>query len=116
MGKNASVFQGEITAIKQACLELGKIEGDITILTDSMSSVDALCKLRIKSKVVKDCIQDLNTLASNRSVTIKWIRSHSQFCGNEAADAEAKNGVARSNWIKIPAPVGFLKEKFINPS
>ena len=111
LGKNASVFQGEILAIQQACLKLGNLKGDITFFTDSMSSVDTLCKLRIKSKVVKNCIQELNNLAKDRSVRISWIRSHSNFCGNEVADSEAKLGVSSHNWLKIPTPIGFLKGK-----
>ena len=112
IGDNASVFQAEITAIQQACLELSKFEGDITIFTDSMSSVDALCKLKIKSKVVANCIQELNKLANGRKVTIHWIRAHTNdCCGNEYADAAAKAGTVSCNLVKTPIPTSFLKAK-----
>ena len=58
IGENASVFQSEVTAIQQACLELSNYDGDITIFTDSMSTLDALCKLKTKSRVVAQCIKN----------------------------------------------------------
>ena len=112
IGENASVFQAEITAIHQACLELNNFDGDITIFTDSMSSLDALCKVKIKSKVVANCIQELNKVANNRKVSIHWIRSHTNnCCGNEAADAQAKLGTVSYNLVKTPIPTSFLKHK-----
>ena len=112
IGDNASVFQAEITAIHQACLELNNFDGDITIFTDSMSSLDALCKVKIKSKVVANCIQELNKVANNRKVSIHWIRSHTNnCCGNEAADAQAKSGTVSCNLVETPVPVAFLKDQ-----
>ena len=58
IGENASVFQAEVMAIQQACLELSNYDGDITIFTDSMSTLDALCKLKTKSRVVAQCIKN----------------------------------------------------------
>ena len=112
IGENASVFQAEVMAIQQACLELSNYDGDITIFTDSMSTLDALCKLKTKSKVVAQCIQELNKLANNRKVSIHWIRSHTNnCCGNEYADAQAKGGTVSCNLVETPVPVGFLKEQ-----
>ena len=119
LGKNTSVFQAEVIAIQQACLEIGKMDDvtrsdDITFFTDSMSSVDSFCKLKIKSKVVADCIKELNTLAKDRRVSVRWIRSHSDFTGNMVADDYAKLGVESSNWIRTPVPVGHFKAKIHN--
>lgn len=109
LGEKASVFQAEVYAIHQACERTSKYDGNVTIFTDNQASVDALSQLKVRSSVVSNCIRALNTLGETREVVIKWIKSHSDFTGNEAADAEAKSG-SRSNIMEaIPSPSNAFK-------
>lgn len=56
-----------------------------------------------------DCIQALNAIATNRSITIHWIRSHSDSMGNQMADSLAKSGA--NSPAHGPEPFLGLKEK-----
>ena len=111
LGENTTVFQAEIVGIHRACLELSKYEGDVTIFTDSQASMDAISTLKTKSSTVANCVRELNNLASGRKVQIKWVKSHSDFTGNETADAEAKAGTLDSKREAIPLPVSFVRAK-----
>ena len=105
LGRNATVFQSEIYAIQKASEILRNMNTtSVTIFTDSQAALSVLAKVQIKSKVVKNCITELNKLGKSKVVDVKWIRSHSDFVGNEEADAQAKAGTKRENEEKIPSP------------
>ena len=114
LGKNASVFQAEVYAIYRACIELSNYDKDVVIFTDSQSSIDALCKLKVKSSVVKNCINELNNLAERRSVVIRYIKAHNDWTGSEAADQAAKAGVTSQDKVNIPIPISKAKQQIKN--
>ena len=57
--------------------------------------MSALAKMQITSKVVQNCIFELNKLGKTKDVDIKWIKSHCGHIGNEAADTLAKSGTKK---------------------
>ena len=71
--------------------------------------MDSLCKLRVRSSVVKECIMSLNSLAKDKNVCVKWVKSHNDLTGNEVADAEAKAGALQGERTKIPVPMQEIK-------
>lgn len=116
LGSNATVFQAEVFAIHQAS-ELLKEMGtkNVTIFSDSQSALSALAGVKIKSIVVKNCIEQLNELGKTSHVELKWIKSHSGFVGNELADSLAKIGTTNvENKVNLPSPKSFAIGKISN--
>ena len=65
LGENVTVFQSEVYAIQKASGILRYIDADsVTIFTDSQAALNALAKMQITSKVVQNCILELNILGS----------------------------------------------------
>ena len=58
--------------------------------SDSQAALKALNSHRVESKQIWDCIQALNDLASDKSVTLAWVPRHSGIPGNERADQLAR--------------------------
>ena len=95
MGKWPSVFQTEIHAIQTcALLNLNKgLKGaNITIYSDSQAALRALSSWSFSSKLVKECFDILQRLASDNRVTLCWVPGHCGVDGNEAADELAREG------------------------
>ena len=108
---SATVFQGEITAIKQAAAELCKMELPIKYVkffVDSQAAILALANPITRSKTVASAIDALNRLmARATAVTISWIPAHRGHFGNEKADRLAKLGTITtepSKTITTPRP------------
>ena len=105
LGENATVFQSEVYAIQKASGILRDIDTDsVTIFTDSQAALNALAKMQITSKVVQNCILELNILAKTKDVEIKWVKSHIGIHGNEEADELAKSGTKKVVEEVIPLP------------
>ena len=99
LNSEATVFQAEIRAVKQAadCLYSypNLISHDIFFFSDSIVAIKALDCTTIKSQSVADCLVSLGRLASHgKEIRIAWVPGHSGVWGNEIADALA---VAASN-------------------
>ena len=111
IGKNQTVFQAEVLGIQKAAERLMNHNAkSITFFSDSQSAISALAGWKIRSKTVSNCIETLNALGRDRNVTIKWIRAHVGWQGNEMADENAKKGTKNvSNWVKTPQPVSWAK-------
>jgi ribonuclease HI len=61
-----TVFQAELTAIREACNYLANTSNKhIIVWTDSLSSIKAVTTLSIKSRTIRNCYEDLNTLRTN---------------------------------------------------
>ena len=98
MEPHNSVAQAELQAIETAANQLTSDETtnrQITILSDSASSIQALDKIKIKSHSVSSCKNALTKLTKRNTVkliSLIWIPSHSNYDGNEIADILAKAG------------------------
>ena len=107
LGNNCTVFQAEVLAVSESCTAIRTaLESDptlpreVNILTDSQATFKALAKPTCSSKTVKECMNNLNSLAADFKVTISWIKAHAGHPGNELADEKAKEG-AQSDGIPI---------------
>jgi ribonuclease HI len=98
LGTMATVFQAEIDAIARASQYLlseydeNQDIQNVQILSDSQAAIKALDNPFITSKTTLNCINDLNQLSTKYNVSIRWIKAHKGYEGNEAADRCAKGG------------------------
>ncbi|XP_060516851.1 uncharacterized protein LOC132696179 [Cylas formicarius] len=95
MGKPATVFQAEITALEHCAREIKarKIRNkSLAIYTDSQATIKALQSNKITSKLVLDCHKALNEITSQNKVTLSWVPGHGGHKGNEGADDAAREG------------------------
>ena len=105
LGQNATVFQSEVYAIQKASEILREIDTDsVTIFTDSQAALNALAKMQVDSKLVQNCVLELNILGKTKDVEIKWVKSHCNIKGNEIADTLAKSGTKKMEEEIIPLP------------
>ena len=105
LGQNATVFQSEVYAIQKASEILREVDTDsVTIFTDSQSALNALAKMQVDSKLVQNCVLELNILGKTKDVEIKWVKSHCNIKGNEIADTLAKSGTKKMEEEIIPLP------------
>ncbi|MCP3666291.1 MAG: hypothetical protein GY696_27955, partial [Gammaproteobacteria bacterium] len=98
LGALPSVFQTEVRAI-QAGADLIRSIGiagiPVVIYLDSQAAIQALSAARVRSSLVYDCVQALELLAAETSVTVCWIPGHSSFTGNSQADLFANQASAQ---------------------
>ena len=90
-----TVFQAEVVAITQACIkmtELNVTDENIYIFSDSLSAIKALNQLRISSSTILDCLNRINEVTANNSVSLNWAPGHSNIPGNEEADGLSREG------------------------
>ena len=91
----STIFQAEVTALKMAAELLTqeeRSENTINFYSDSLSALQALNSLIIKSDTVKSCMNSLNNLGRVNKVTVRWVKAHINIEGNEIADSLAKQG------------------------
>lgn len=95
LGNYASIFQAEVYAIT-ACagINLSKryVNQHITINSDSQAALLAIDSPIVRSKLVQDCVSQLNALGKNNQLVLQWVPGHSDIEGNEKADELARRG------------------------
>jgi ribonuclease HI len=117
LGMTPSVFQSEVYAISEAAVKLlqlylaGEISGDLAIMSDSQAAILSLDNDVVSSNLIRNCKENLNSLARVTNVTIHWIKAHHGFKGNESVDRLAKQGALET----VPGAEPFLpiSKKFI---
>ena len=111
-----SVFQAEIYAIDRSSQLLREMGTEnVTIFSDSMSGLHALAGIQTKSKVVKNCIENLNKLGETCHIELKWVKGHASHTGNEIADFLAKIGSTNElNKVDLPPPKGIAAKKIFD--
>lgn len=123
LGNYCSVFLSEVYAVLDCADELVRKDisrRQISILSDSQAALKAFTNPAVTSKLVWNCIERLNTLATNNKVKLIWIPGHKGHEGNEKADELARMGSEQKFQGPEPA-VGlpfstikqFLKEELI---
>ena len=109
-----TVFQAELTAITEACTHLTSNNNKhIIIWTDSLSSIQAITTLNIKSRTVGECLIALNHLRTTNTLELRWIAAHTGIWGNEKADELAKLGTTTSPPLTRPIPQCHIND-YIN--
>ncbi len=108
LGLNASVYQAELEAIRQAASYLyGPYYGSkIIFRIDNQAAVRSLANTEIQSQLVLECVQALLKLADRNHVSIRWIKGHAGHEGNDAADVTAKAGAMQI--VEGPEPLSWL--------
>ena len=116
LGETSSVFQGEVYAIKQAAMWIRTncFYRNIAIYSDSKAALMALDRAATISKLEKETKQALMLACEFNQITLKWIKAHQGYLGNEKADDLAKAGSLQPNLVPdLPAvPVATLKLQF----
>jgi ribonuclease HI len=95
LNDNATVFQAEITAIKQVADYLSAVKGVkfVKILVDSQAALLALENKQVKATSVLEAMQSLEQLSQSGAVVrLAWVKAHIGTEGNELADSAAKQG------------------------
>ncbi|XP_015913787.2 uncharacterized protein [Parasteatoda tepidariorum] len=83
-----SVFVAELMAIREAINIAAKKDGQITIFTDSLSSLHALADPTHENIIVNEIKQNWN-----KDIILNWIKAHVGHDGNEEADRAAKDAI-----------------------
>jgi ribonuclease HI len=98
----SGVFTAEITALLTALRFVGSDQpGEFLILTDSLSSIEALRSRKISPRthsVVYECKEALWRLRANQFVVrLMWVPAHVGIDGNEMVDCIAKESAVSGN-------------------
>jgi len=114
-GKYATVYQTELIAIQEAAFRM--INADvrdksIIFYIDNQASIKSLGNYIIRSSIVLQTKNMVNTLSKNNQVTVSWIPGHSGHLGNEVADCLARLGTRMK--IEMPGHTLPLAEAVIN--
>ncbi len=95
LGKNNTIFQAEIAAIRKSAdwlSQKGYKNQVITFHSDSQASLAAIANPAVNSSSVAGCITALNALGEHNKVHLRWVKAHIGTPGNERADLLAKRG------------------------
>ena len=95
LGAHNSVFQAECIGISRAASAIAArrvTKHSVRILSDSKAVLQALDSNVINSGLILDCHRSLEKLCENNSITLQWIKGHSDSRGNDAADELARRG------------------------
>ncbi|XP_075974068.1 uncharacterized protein LOC142975223 [Anticarsia gemmatalis] len=115
LDKLNTIFQAEcigITKAAQAVAARDVRDFKIKIVSDSASMLQALQNNVITSALVLECHNALQAIARTNTVTLQWIKGHSNSMGNDAADELAKrgsNGTVLGPEPLLPIPQAQIK-------
>ncbi|XP_039968131.1 uncharacterized protein LOC120779828 [Bactrocera tryoni] len=77
-------------------LQRGYRNERIAILSDSQAALKAISSYELKSLLVQECIDRLNSLAECNQVHLIWVSGHRGIAGNELADELARSAASTS--------------------
>lgn len=106
-----TVFQAELLAIKHACQEAEKSAPGtkVAILTDSLSSLQAIKQPTPQGKLVADCHDAIDRATSSGVLlTLHHVKAHVGIPGNEAADAAAKLAATNGETTRLRTPPAMV--------
>ncbi|KAL5271233.1 hypothetical protein ACHWQZ_G001761 [Mnemiopsis leidyi] len=120
LGTIATVYQSELFAINMGTIwAINNINphSDIAIFSDSQAVIKALNNPQVKSRMILETINSLNTLGNNNTVSINWIPGHEGVPGNERADELARQGSSTRPVGPepfVPLPTSFITREIHN--
>ena len=76
------------------CLEYNYVNKNIYIMSDSQATLKALMQFRVNSKIVWNCLEQINNLSRSNTLKLIWVPGHSNIEGNDIADRLAREGSA----------------------
>lgn len=100
LGINCSIYLAEVAAIIKFCKKIedvGLINHQISIYTDSQAALKALSSPKTNSALTLKCWESLNIVSNRNKIKMTWVPVHSDIPGNEKADALAKQGTGSIN-------------------
>ena len=109
----STVFQAEVVAITRACEQMKELNirnKNIYIFSDSLSAINALSQHRVSSITILECLNRINDMTSNNSVSLYWVPSHSNIPGNDEADRLSKEGTKITTYEKAYIPYSYIKK------
>ena len=107
---SCTVFQAELLALEKAVTWIvNTATSDVTIFSDSESSLRSLEDRSCKLPLVASIHQMLNALTLI-DVSFSWVKSHVGIVGNEAADVAAKEAASEDTDICYTSfPISYAK-------
>ena len=111
--ETSTVFQAEITAIKQAAMKLTTLPEYkfVRFYVDSQAAFLALNGTYYHSRLVLETFDCLNKACEGRKIILNWIKAHDGTEGNEKADLLAKEGGEHGIACNPPFPKSELKNR-----
>jgi ribonuclease HI len=113
LGTYCTVFQAELLALDQAVhwIELNATT-DVTIFSDSLSSIQAIQNRSNTHPLVHSIHQTLNRINDRIKVRFSWVKAHVGIQGNELADSAAKTAaVQKRAQAYVQFPLSYAKHR-----
>lgn len=108
-----SVFQAELVAIQQALTDILRREAwclKHAILSDSLSSLEAIANYKSKSPIAHKCRQLLKSIKEKDcEVKLYHVKAHQGLEGNEEADRLANEATTSGTPQDVPKPFSHIK-------
>ena len=102
---NATAFQAEIFALKEAATWVALQDKDynsFNIISDSRSALCAVQSTMISSTTVWAAAEMLRQAAEKKPLQLEWTKGHSNCTGNEFSDFLAKKGRGANTKTRLP--------------
>ena len=113
MDQSCSVYQAELFALHKSLTWIEKYaRTDVTVYSDSRSSLQALQDRSNSHPLVVAIHDSLHRLIGRRLIRFVWIKAHVGVIGNEAADAAAKDAALQKRAKEYTAfPLSYAKHQ-----
>ncbi|GBM09658.1 hypothetical protein AVEN_60285-1 [Araneus ventricosus] len=100
-------------ALKAAIEWANTTNEEVSIWSDSVSSLQALKSFYVKSKIIQEAQM---ALLGNARIRLGWVKAHLGIKGNEIADTLAKEATTDEIPASLPFPKSYLKNQLLQLS
>ncbi|GBL90340.1 hypothetical protein AVEN_178793-1 [Araneus ventricosus] len=97
----------------KAAIEWANTANEVSIWSDSESSLQALKSFYAKSKIIQEAQM---TLLGNARIRFGWVKAHLGIKGNKIADTLAKEATTDGIPASLPFPRSYLKNQLLQLS